>query len=316
MELRHLRYFVTVAEEQHFTRAAARLNMQQPPLSQQIRALEDELGFALFLRHPKGVALTAGGAAFLREAQDILARVGQGAHRAARVARGVDGTLALGFTSSAAAHTLIPGIIRAYRDSYPDVDIAIAEDHAQGLTQRVAEGRLDVGILRAPVGAPEGVAYHRLLNEPMVLALPSNHPLIADVSAEALEQLRQQGLPLAALASDNFILVRKPGAPGMYANLLDACRHAGFEPRVAFEVDRMLTNLSLVAAGAGLSAVPASMAEIHRASIFYCPIRAARPRLAAPITLACRAFNPSPALQNFIALARQLAGRPRRLSRR
>ncbi len=315
MELRHLRYFVTVAEEQHFTRAAARLHMQQPPLSQQIRALEDELGFALFLRHPKGVALTAGGAAFLQEARDILARVGQGAHRAARVAKGIDGTLTLGFTSSAAAHALIPRIIRAYRESYPDVEIAIAEDNAQGLTQRVAEGRLDLGILRAPVSSPEGVTYHRLLNEAMLLALPSNHRLIAGIGPEALQSLAHRGLSLASLATEAFILVRKPGAPGMYANLLHACRHAGFEPRIAFEVDRMLTNLSLVAAGAGISAVPASMTELHRSSTFYCPILDARPRLAAPITLACRAFNPSPALQNFIVLARQLAGRPQRRAR-
>lgn len=316
MELRHLRYFVMVAEEQHFTRAAARLNMQQPPLSQQIRALEEELGFALFLRHPRGVALTAGGAAFLEDARDILARVDQGAHRAARVAQGVHGTLALGFTSSAAAHAMIPRIIRGYRERYPEVDIAIAEDNAQGLTHGVAEGRLDIGILRAPVDAPEEVAYHRLLNEAMLLALPTRHRLLEGLTPTALERVRQQGLPLPALADEAFILVRRPGAPGMYANLLNACRHAGFEPKIAFEVDRMLTNLSLVAAGAGISAVPASMAEVHRDSIFYCAIREARPRLVAPITLACRAFNPSPASRNFIALARQLAGRPLRALRR
>ncbi len=212
MDLRQLRYFQMVAQELNVTRAAARLHMQQPPLSQQIRALEDELGFALFLRHPKGVVLTAGGAAFLQEARDILARVGQGAHRAARVAKGIDGTLTLGFTSSAAAHALIPRVIRAYRERYPDVEIVIAEDNAQGLTQRVAEGRLDLGILRAPVSAPDGVTYHRLLNEAMLLALPSNHRLITGIGAATLDSLAQRGLPLTALADEAFILVRKPGA--------------------------------------------------------------------------------------------------------
>ncbi|KIY42139.1 LysR substrate-binding domain-containing protein [Pseudomonas asiatica] len=310
MELRHLRYFVMVAEEQHFTRAAARLNMQQPPLSQQIRALEDELGFALFIRHPKGVALTAGGEVFLQEARDILARVGRGAHRAARVAHGIAGTLALGFTSSAAAHALIPRIIRAYRERYPDVELTVSEDNAQGLTHGVAEGRLDMAILRAPVSTVDGVSYHRLLNEEMVLALPVDHPLFAGASGEALQAMAQRGFTLQALADEPFILVRKPGAPGMYANLVKACRNAGFEPRIACEIERMLTNLSLVAAGAGISAVPASMTGLHDSSIVYCRIRDARPRLVAPVTLACRTFNPTPAQDNFVALARQMAGRP------
>jgi DNA-binding transcriptional LysR family regulator len=298
MELRHLRYFVMVAEEKHFTRAAARLNMQQPPLSQQIRALEDELGFDLFKRHPKGVDLTTGGAVFLDEAKTILARVKEGSRRAARVAKGVEGTLAIGFTSSAAAHPLIPRIIRAFREQYPAVAITLDEGNAGRLTERSMASQLDVGILRAPVSRPDGIEFHRLLVEELLMVLPVGHPALSD-HPDAIE--------LQAIRDEPFILVRRPGAPGMYANLLRACQAAGFEPHVAFEVERMLTNVSLVAAGEGVSVVPASMRDIHSESVVYRRILGAHPRLVAPLTLICRSFNQSPALQNFIMLARQLA---------
>ncbi|PIB41168.1 LysR family transcriptional regulator [Pseudomonas sp. 2822-15] len=297
MELRHLRYFIRVAEERHFTRAAARLNMQQPPLSQQIRALEQELGFDLFKRHPKGVDLTAGGRVFLEEAQAILARVEHGALKASRVAQGIEGTLAIGFTSSAAAHALIPRIIRAYRERYPAVELSINEGSARELTENAIEKRIDVGILRAPVSTHPSLAFHRLLNEEMLLVLPTGHPLLANADS---------AIPLAALKDERFILVRRPGAPGMYANLITACQNAGFEPKIAFEVERMLTNVSLVAAGEGISVVPASMRDVHRDSVVYCRIKDARPKLLAPITLVRRTFNPSAPLQNFIGLAREL----------
>ncbi|AEB57229.1 LysR substrate-binding domain-containing protein [Ectopseudomonas mendocina] len=302
MELRHLRYFVMVAEERHFTRAAARLNMQQPPLSQQIRSLEQELGFELFIRHAKGVDLTVGGEVFLREAKDILLRVQQGGLKAARAAQGIEGTLRLGFTSSAASHPLIPKIIRRYREHYPGVDIALNEGSARVLTDNVVSERVDVGILRAPVADPAGVAYHRLLNEELVLTLPVGHRLLAGKGAVSLKDL----------AGEPLILVRRPGAPGMYANFLQACRNAGFEPHVAFEVERMLTNVSLVAAGAGVSVVPASMRGFHEHSVAYRSIRDAKPRLVAPITLVCRELHQSPQVANFIALARELGGEYRK----
>ena len=303
MELRHLRYFVMVAEELHLTRAAARLNMQQPPLSQQVRALEQELGFELFKRHPKGVDLTAGGMVFLEEARAILTRVEQGSRKAARAANGIEGTLIIGFTSSAATHPLIPQIIRSYRERYPGVEVAMKEGSARELTEEAIESRLDVGILRAPVGQHQSIHFHRLLNEEMLLVLPVRHPLLAEFSGS--QQVPE--ISLNALEGERFILVRRPGAPGMYANLVKACQNAGFNPQIAFEVERMLTNVSLVAAGAGVSIVPASMKDIHRDSVVYCRIRDARPRLLAPITLVCRSFNPPAPLQNFIMLARELS---------
>jgi DNA-binding transcriptional LysR family regulator len=305
MELRHLRYFVMVAEERHFTRAAARLNMQQPPLSQQIRALEEELGFDLFKRHPKGVDLTAGGQVFLQEAQEILAKVQEGSLKASRAAHGIEGQLSVGFTSSAAAHPLIPKLIRGYRERFPGVAVSLKEGSAQQLTDAAIEGSVDVGILRAPVGRHQSLEFHRLLNEEMLFTLPVGHRLL--VGQEALDE--PPSISLNDLAQEPFILVRRPGAPGMYANLIKACHNAGFNPKIAFEVERMLTNVSLVAAGEGVSIVPASMRDVHKESVVYCRIRDARPRLHAPITLVCRSFNQLPPLQNFIALSREASGR-------
>ncbi len=303
MELRHLRYFVVVAEEGHFTRAAERLGMQQPPLSQQIRALEQELGFELFRRHPKGADLTPAGSAFLTEARAILANVQQAALRAERVANGSAGTIVLGLTSSAAAHPLIPAILRAYRQAWPDVSLEFKDGNAAEVTEAIAAGKMHVGFLRRPVSGPPGVVFRPLTEEEMLLVLPAGHPL--------LRAWRGDGMPslsLADLRDERFILVRRHGAPGMYSNLLDACKRAGFTPRIAAEVDRMLTNISLVAAGVGISAVPASMRGFHADSVVYCRIRGGGPGLAAPLTLVTREDEDMPAAQRFLDMVAQMPG--------
>jgi DNA-binding transcriptional LysR family regulator len=302
MELRHLRYFLMVAEEQHFTRAAERLNMQQPPLSHQIRLLEEELGFELFRRHPKGAALTAGGVVFVQEAQAILRSVEQASARAARAAQGFEGALAIGFTSSAAAHPLIPGIIRAYREAYPGVHLDLSEGNAAELTEGIENGKVNIALLRSPVSGPRGVSFLPLIEEEMLLILPVGHPLVAGAV-----QGEMPVIALKSLADEQFILVRRHGAPGMYSNLLEACENAGFTPKIASEVDRMLTNISLVAAGVGISVVPASMKDFHRDSVVYCRIRNAKPRLVAPITLVSREDSNSPTEKNFLELSKSFA---------
>jgi DNA-binding transcriptional LysR family regulator len=308
MELRHLRYFLMVAEEQHFTRAAVRLNMQQPPLSQQIRALETELGFDLFRRHPKGVDLTPGGMIFLQEARDILNRVEDAARRSAKAAQGYEGTLSIGFTSSAAAHPLIPRIIRAYREAYPGVSLLLNEGSARELTDDVVQRKLDIGILRAPVSQPHEMVFHQLFEEDMLLVLPVGHPLLGRSRKKKGEGSGESmpAISIRHLADESFILVRRSGATGMYSKLIEACENAGFTPKIGFEVERMLTNISLVAAGAGISVVPASMNGFHRESVVYCRINA-RPRLVAPITLICRREEQGPILGNFINLAKRIA---------
>lgn len=300
MELRHLRYFLAVAEAGHMTRAAAALGIQQPPLSQQIKALEHELGLRLLQRHPKGVALTDAGRLFRAEAQRQLDGMALLRERMARLARGLDGELAVAFTSSAAAHAFTPAVLRECRSRYTGIALRLSEHNAAEILDGVAAGRLHCGLLRVPVAQPPGVAMQTLLTEPAVLALPLGHRLLRDGGprAIALQELRDEG----------FILVRRPGAPGLYANLLALCEAAGFRPQVVAEVDRMMSNLNLVAAGAGISVVPASMRGAHPHAIVYCPL-ADGAALDAPLTLAWREADLAGPTATFVALAREIAAR-------
>lgn len=231
MELRHLRYFVAVAEAGHITRAAEQLGMAQPPLSQQIRALEQQLGLALF-------------------------------KRLQRVARGLAGRLAVGFTSSAEAHAYTPKLLRACRRECPDIELQPSEANAAELIEAVAAGRLHAALLRVPVAWPPGLGFETLLVEPAVPALPIDHPLAAAYGED-------DDVPLRALHGEPLILVRRPSAPGLYANLLALLEQQGAQIRVVAEVDRMMSNLNLVAAGAGVSVVPASMQGVHPHSVVY-----------------------------------------------
>jgi len=298
MELRHLRYFVAVAEERHITRAAERLGIAQPPLSRQIRSLESELGVQLLTRVPHGVELTRGGAAFLDEARAILASANRAVTRASRVAAGLEGALSLGFTSSTVLHPIIAKALRAFRTASPAVTLDVEEGNAADLTEVVSEGRLDAAILRAPVAQPRGIMFHLLLEEKLVVVLPRTHRLAVTWS--------RRGVTLPALRDEPFILVRRPGGPGMYSNLIDACRRAGFEPMVAAEVTHMFTNLALVAAGIGISVVPACMRSVHSDGLVFCKLKDAAD-LVAPMTLLHRERNDNPALSQFVTLLRRLS---------
>jgi DNA-binding transcriptional LysR family regulator len=299
MEFRHLRYFVMVAETGHMTRAAERLGIQQPPLSLQIRALEQQLGVRLLRRHPKGVDLTDEGQLFLAEARRLLADAEALQERMARVARGELGRLSVGFTSSAATHAFTPQTLRVCRRRYPELTLELSEANAAELTEALVAGRLHAAFVRAPVSQPPGVTPYTLLHEPMVLALPLDHALAADTTP----------LPLQALHGQPLILVRRPGAPGLYANLLALCARRGVQPRVVAEVERMLSNLNLVAAGVGLSVVPESMRGTHAHAIRYRPLETAR-ELEAPLTLLVRQGDVQGALATFVSLVRELAATP------
>jgi DNA-binding transcriptional LysR family regulator len=300
MELRHLRYFLAVADAGHMTRAARQLGIQQPPLSLQIKSLEKELGLVLFERHAKGVSLSEAGRLFEAEARRLVDDVAAMQARMARVARGELGVLRMGFTSSAAAHAFTPRVLRACRRAWPGVALSIREDHAAGITEAVADGRLHCGLIRVPVSQPEQLSFEVLLREPVLVALPIDHPLAAAPGRV------DRGLPLNALREQDFILVRQPGAPGLYANLLALCEAAGFRPRIAAEVERMGSSLNLVAAGAGIAVVPASMRGQHPGAVVYRPLARGVP-LDAPLTLVYRSAEASgPALQ-FLKLARDTA---------
>ncbi len=304
MELRHLRYFIAIAEAKTFTLAAARLGIQQPPLSQQIKLLEAEIGFSLFRRLPKGVELTVGGKVFFDEARNILASVERASQRAASAAHGKTGKLALGFTTSAIAHWLAPRLISGFREAYPDVEIEFQEGSAAKMIQSVANGSLDVGTVRTPVLRPNGVSFKVLMKEPMLLALPARHPV-----ARAALKGKTKGaatLSLKLLKDESFILVRRPGAPGMYADLILACHRAGFVPKIAIEIENMLSNVALVAAGVGVSAVPESMRNIHSEDVAYFRPKEAS-QLVAPLTVAYRHDAPNPATGRFLDFADRIA---------
>jgi DNA-binding transcriptional LysR family regulator len=301
MELRHLRYFVAVAEAGHITRAAAELGIQQPPLSQQIKALEGELGTALFHRHPKGVTLTDSGRLFLAEARRILQDMAAMEQRMLRVASGMRGLLAVAFTTSAAAHGFTPKALRAFRSRYPEIALVLNENNAAEITEGVVSGRLHCGFLRVPVSRPAGVALRTLLTEPVVVAVPLDHRL-----GRRSRAADHPGVPLKEFHGENLILVRRPGAPGLYANLLSLCDENAVRPNVVAEVERMITALNLVAAGAGISVVPASMKEVHSRAVVYRPL-ARSVRLNAPLTLAYRAADEVGATATFVELVTTLA---------
>ncbi|MFV0675271.1 LysR family transcriptional regulator [Variovorax sp. tm] len=300
MDIRALRYFAAVAETGHMTRAAEQLGIQQPPLSLQIKALERELGVLLFRRHPRGVALTDAGRLFQAEALRMLQDMDAMKQRMTRVAKGQAGRLAVGFTSSAAAHRFMPDALREFRRAYPDVELQLREDNAAELTEALAAGRLHCGLLRVPVARPEGLLFETLLREPVLVAMPSDHRLARGRDKDS------RALPLARLCEEGIILVRRPGAPGLYADLLALCHAKGLRPRVVAEVDRMMTNLNLVAAGVGLSVVPASMHGVHARAIAYARL-ADGGQLDAPLTLVSRSEEDNLPALNFAALLRRLA---------
>ncbi len=303
MELRHLRYFLAVAQAGHMTRAAEALGIRQPPLSQQIKALEKELGVVLFQRHPKGVALTGAGRQFQLEAQRLMDGMAALTQRMARVARGELGQLNIGFTSSAAAHAFTPEALRECRRSQPGVTLSLSEDNAAGITEAVAAQRLHCGLIRVPVARPPGLAFEPLLREPVVVAVPRDHALARRRAARAAAPVA-----LADLRDDGFILVRRPGAPGLYANLLALCDEQGIQPKIAGEVARMGTSLNLVAAGAGVAVVPASMQGLHSQAVVYLPLVESA-RLDAPLTLVYRSADTGGPVAHFLAIARKTAAR-------
>ena len=205
MELRHLRYFLAVADTGHITRAAELLGMQQPPLSQQIRALEEELGIALFRRHPKGVDLTDAGLELQGEATRLLADFTAMRDRMQAFARGERGRIHVGFTSSAAAHAFTPEVLRLCRGRHPDIALDVSENNAAEITEAVQAGRMHCGFLRVPVARPEGLVFETLLQEPALLAIPVDHRLARDAS---------RPVALRQLDGERLILVRRTGAPG------------------------------------------------------------------------------------------------------
>lgn len=301
MDLRHLRYFVAVAEEGHVTRAAERLGIQQPPLSQQIRALETELDVLLFRRKPRGVELTDAGDAFLVDARRILADVENALTKVRRTARGEQGRIVVGFTSSAPFHPFIPAVLRTFRDRHPLVSVVLEESGTADLVSALISERLDAAFIRSPAPTGEGIAVHELLQERMLVAMPGDHPLAAAPDAPPIA--------LADLAGEPFILYRRASGPGLYDAIVGACHKAGFIPRIEQEAPRIVATLNLVASGFGVTIVPESLCAMRLEGITYRPIRAVDAPVA-PISLACRRTDHSAAARRFVEVVRSAAREP------
>ena len=297
MDLRHLRYFTAVAEEGHVTRAAVRLGIQQPPLSQQIRGLEAELQVQLFRRKPRGVELTQAGEALFAEAQTILRQVEHAISATRRTARGEAGSIGLGFTSSASFHPFVPQAIRGYRETHPLVALSLEESGTGELVAALLDERLDAAFVRSPIGAAAGIAVHSVLEEAMVAALPAGHALTAGPA--------NGKLALSSLGGQRFILYRRPLGPGLYDAIIAACQRAGYSPDIAQEAPRMLATLSLVAAGLGVTLVPQSMRRLRVHGVVYRALDSAT-GLVAPLNLAYRRGESSAAAQRFVALVRRI----------
>lgn len=293
MELRHLRYFVTVAEELHFGRAARKLHISQPPLSTQIRSLEGELGVTLLNRNQRHVALTHAGNAFLGEARNILARLDQAVLMTRRAGRGEVGELAIGFIS-VADYNVLPIVLREFRARFPLVNLTLRESTTDAQVRDLVAGRIDVGFLLPPVADPS-LSSAPILREPLIAALPDRHPLA-----------RKPGkLALAKLRDAPFILFPRPMAPGMYDDILSFCRSAGFSPRVEQEAVQMQTIVSLVSAELGVALIPASISNMQRTGVTYKSLREVSPLT--EIHLAWRGGDEMPTLRVFTDLALQAA---------
>lgn len=295
MELRHLRYFVTVAEELHFGHAAQRLHMSQQPLSKQIRNLEDELETALFHRTKRTIRLTQAGEAFLREAQKTLVQADYAAATAQRIGRGEVGQLQVGFTGPI-LNSILPAAIRQFKSKCPDIRLGLRRLPTNEQVVALLDGSLDVGLLHPPTDTSL-LLQEVIYREPLVVVLPSDHRFAADAPAP---------ISLTRLASESFVLFPRQIGPMLYDSIVSFCRSAGgFSPTIVQEAFPQQTILGLVAAGIGISMIHSSVQHIRQQDV------ATRPLIEnAPLLESAMAWLPDalhPALPNFLATTRELS---------
>lgn len=300
MELRHLRYFLAVAEESNFTRAAMRVGIGQPPLSQQIRDLETEIGTPLFHRVPHGAELTEAGQAFLGAVRAIPGQVAAAVRDAQRAGRGETGALRIGFTGSVAMNPIMPRAIRAFRIHYPDVGLTLTESNSTALASGLRDGTIDIAYMRPVPMSMSDLNVIAMPDEPMVAALATGHP--------ALSVHPDTPIDLAALKDDLFILTPRPIGPSLFDAAVAACEAAGFQPRLGQTAPQIASVLSLVAAAEGVSLVPASMRQLALEGVEYRAVADVAP--VARLSLVHARASRSAAVRNFLAIARERLSLP------
>jgi DNA-binding transcriptional LysR family regulator len=291
LELRHLRYFVTVAEELHFSRAAKRLHIAQPPLSQQIRKLEQYIGHPLFTRNSRTVTLTQAGEALLERSRYLLRRLEDDLETVRRVGRGELGTLTVGFIGSAML-TVLPALIGSYRERFPKVDLRLRELTTSRLVDAIRQGAVDLGFLR-DAGPTEGLIIEKVVAERFVAALPEKHPLAG-----------RKKISLVQLKGEPLILFARELGPLAWDKTIGLCERAGFRPTIVQDAPEWLTVLRLVSSGLGFSIAPACVTTIRTPGVVCrelskCPV-------ATNIELARRSDHLNPIMGTFLAEARKV----------
>jgi DNA-binding transcriptional LysR family regulator len=290
MELRHLRYFIAVAEHLHFSRAAESLHIAQPPLSQQIQSLENELGVPLFIRTKRSVQLTPAGKAFLGEAKKVIAQTEHAIAAAHQAHSGILGQLDIGFVGTAIAE-VIPAILKAFRARYPLVEITLQNLVTTEQVQGLREGQIQVGILHPPL-LDASLHLEIIRREPLVVALPADHALAG-----------QEQIALAQLYEETFVMYPRAWNPGLFDQIMSLCQNAGFHMRLGQEALGWQSITSLVAAGFGVSIVPASSQLLRNAGVAYRTLQGVTATF--DLALSWLSGNDSPALHNFLQVARE-----------
>jgi DNA-binding transcriptional LysR family regulator len=293
IELRHLRYFVAVAEELHFGRAAERLHLAQPPLSQQIRKLEEIVGHPLFTRTSRAVKLTSAGATLLEHARRTLRKVEEDLEEARSVGRGEIGFLRVGFIGSSML-TRLPAMLGRYRAQFPKVNLQLREFHTSGVIEALLESTLDVGFLRDS-GPVEGLQVERLFSEPFIAVVPSKHPLA-----------KRKTLTGAELRNEPFVLFTPLASQRAYDKTISVSEAHGYRPHVVQEAPQWLTILRLVGAGLGVTIAPACVQRIATPDVSCKTLTfsASRNRVASDIELAFRIHEDRAIVKTFSNLAR------------
>lgn len=257
-ELRRLRYFVACGEELHFTRAAKRLGIAQPPLSQQIKLLEGEIGTKLFERTTRGVELTSAGTSLLHEARAVIVAAERAFVNAQRIGRGEAGEIRVGFTSSVALNPFVPNVIANYRAAYPLVDVKLQEETTSASLRALRDGRLDIALIRPAHIETETLFSQKLIDEQMLVAVPSSHPLAQKTTVRVKE-----------LAHEPFVLYPRANGQALYDLVVGTCQASGFSPNIVQEAPQMVSTVSLVAAGIGVAMVTETMRQLHSKGVVY-----------------------------------------------
>ncbi|MDQ8731135.1 LysR family transcriptional regulator [Bradyrhizobium sp. LHD-71] len=294
VELRTLRYFVVLAEELHFRRAAGRLGMAQPPLSQAIQRLERDIGAELFDRSQRHVRLTEAGSVFLAEARRLLAQAERSVRAARRAAQGLVGSIRVTYVG-AATYDFLPRLVRSYRANHPDVELQLLERTTSSQVRALQLGEADVGLVRPPVFNADDLRCETVLSESIVVALPDDHPLSA-----------RQTIELRDLAGESFIMFPAHDGPSFHARLVTVCEEAGFSMRVAQEAIQMHAIISLVVAGLGIALVPASMRNLRQVGVSYHNLKTASAPLHVDLAVMWRRGEPSSVVTGFLDTIRSL----------